>query len=444
MRVPGSTFIEIAEVYADPDGRLLYCTAVRGLQVADARNPAQIATRGHVLPSLSKSRFSGCQHLAVDGARAFVTNRGNGNLKTPFVTAVDIGDGQPTERAAFTRGDSSFEGIAARGTQVYVAMHDEGLLVLEYVDETFTEQAVVKASLRAAWDVVLEGDRLYVTDAAGALAIFDTAVPVPRLLGQVEVEGTAQAVAVLGQTAYIAAGSAGLVTVDVSNPRAPRVVSTLDTPGSAVEIAVAAGRVYLADWGTVRVYDVSNPHAPVVVAVERIETDKAFSRVLGVGAAGDHVFIGEWTGMYAYRFHPERQAPAMVIGASSLEFGAGVSRQTFEIENHGTAPLLIPSIRAEGQGFSTVTGSMLIEPGQLRLVTVEFASLQTEAVTGRLLIDSNDPDRATAELALSAGGDRLGIGAAAPPVEVELLEGGQWRLADAGGQVVLLAYFATF
>lgn len=91
----------------------------------------------------------------------------------------------------------------------------------------------------------------------------------------------ATAIAVDGNYAYVARGTAGLDVVDRTNPATPVVVATIvPGDGAAVYIrdcAVHAGKVYLANWDDVAngatgrftgvyVYDVSTPSAPVEVS----------------------------------------------------------------------------------------------------------------------------------------------------------------------------------
>ena len=54
-------------------------------------------------------------------------------------------------------------------------------------------------------------------------------------------------VEVAGNRAYLAAGAAGLVIIDVSNPTNCVRVGGYDTSGLAQGVAVVAGRIYVAD-----------------------------------------------------------------------------------------------------------------------------------------------------------------------------------------------------
>ena len=60
--------------------------------------------------------------------------------------------------------------------------------------------------------------------------------------------GIAYGVAVSGNYAYLAVGSAGLQVIDVSNPANPRREGRYDTPGRAYGVAVSGGYAYVADW----------------------------------------------------------------------------------------------------------------------------------------------------------------------------------------------------
>lgn len=444
-RVEGSTFVEVAEAYADASGRLIYCSAVRGLHVVDARNPLKLSVTSTHVPSLGgHGGLGGCQHLAVEGERVFVTNRGNSFLGAPYIVGIDISGDSPTEFLTFRRGDTSFEGLAARGDRIYAAMHDDGLGVFAVEGDSLSEVSVLKEGIGSAWDVVLGERHLYLADATGALLIYELAESgPPRLLSRTPLPGTAQAMTLRGSTVYIAAGSAGVVVVEAADPSAPRITAELDTPGAAVEIAASDTHLFVADWDTARVYDLVKPSTPTIVAVENIETDAPFSRVLGIAAHGKYAFIGEWTGMYAYELHAERTAPALALESTTMAFSAA-GREGLLVENHGTAPLRLEGFDVEGPGFAVEEAPSVLPPGGSRVLQVSYVPSGEAKAEGQLLIRSNDPDRGVVPVALKAGGGGVTVGVAAPETILELLDGGTWKLSEQRGKVVLLAYFATF
>jgi hypothetical protein len=90
----------------------------------------------------------------------------------------------------------------------------------------------------------------------------------PQPMGFVSIPGFANNVDVSGNMAYVAAGSAGLVLVNISNRAAPLVIATFDTPGNANDVQVLGNLAYVADGASgLRIIDVTNPAAPVTVGV---------------------------------------------------------------------------------------------------------------------------------------------------------------------------------
>lgn len=454
-RVEGSTFIEILEVDAHDDGRLFYCTAVRGLQIVDARDPMRPRPVAELAGSLWHPKFARCQHLDLDRARddglLYITNHGDMIQRTPFVTAFDLSHDPPREVTTFTKADHTFEGIAARDGKVYVAMHNRGMMVLEQIGDELVERATL-GGLRGAWGIDVAGSHGYIAETAGSLAIVDVADPRrPTLAGRLALEGSGQAVTVQGRTAFVAMGIGGVAIVDVSNPSAPGLLATIDTDSAALQVALAGHHAFVANWNDARVYDVTNPRSPRLIAIERIATEGPFSRVLGIAARGDTAFIGEWTGMYTYKLHPERRAPDLQPGELVIELGpvpVGQSRsETLTIENPGNATLQISKLDITGQGMSVQPSSLEVPPGRSSVVQVTYDSPPGPGpvpLEATLTLHSNDPDESVQTIAVRANTGLLTMGKPAPEVEVALFGGGDWKLSEQRGKVVLLAYFATF
>ncbi len=127
-----------------------------------------------------------------------------------------------------------------------------------------------------AYDVFATNGYAYVAAGEAGLVIVDVSDPTdPKLavasalstgsglFSREDTDGTAQGVAVQGDYAYIADGTNGLVVIDVSNPLSPSQVGGYDTDGDARAVAVSGNHAYLADGinGMV-VVDISNATAP--------------------------------------------------------------------------------------------------------------------------------------------------------------------------------------
>ena len=452
----------ILETRVHPDGRVFYCTGKDALVMADASDPAALTKTAELrIMSLGPDGGRRCQHLAFSGDIVFMTNRGSDLAPTPFVAAFDIGRAQPREVAAFTNEPEgwSFEGIAAVGDMVYVAIHDKGLAVLQFVPGNGGPgQLLERGSVSTggnAWAVAASGTTVYVGDGSNGLTIIDASNPdSPQVVGTVAVGGAVQSVELdaASQVVYAAAGSVGLVTIDVSNPASPAVLDTVDTPGSAMQVYLDGDRAYLADWNDTRVFDKTDPANLSLITTETIPGQLApLTRVLGVAAQGDTVFVGEWDALYSFQLHPDRVAPDIRVTGSAINFGdvdAGEADAIAVIlENEGQEPLAVTSVTVDNEAFSVDTPALSLAPGQRKVIEMTFAPQNTNAVEAKLILETDDPDEARTELAVLGNIDGIGVGSTIseiPDVSVALLGGGTWTLTEQLGNPILLAYFATF
>src|SRR5690349_18782671 len=66
--------------------------------------------------------------------------------------------------------------------------------------------------------------------------------------------------------AFVCRGATGLMILDISDPAAPQLVTTYNTPGTCFDVAAAGNIVYVADGASgLLVLDVFNPASPQVV-----------------------------------------------------------------------------------------------------------------------------------------------------------------------------------
>ena len=115
--------------------------------------------------------------------------------------------------------------------------------------------------------VAVAGDHAYVAAGLTGLQVVDvTNRSAPAIVGALDTPGNANGVAVAGNFAYIADGSQGLRIIDVQNPASPIARGSADTPGDAQDVFVSAGRAYVADGAFgLQVFDVGNPDLPALV-----------------------------------------------------------------------------------------------------------------------------------------------------------------------------------
>ncbi|HZW11015.1 MAG TPA: GC-type dockerin domain-anchored protein [Phycisphaerales bacterium] len=118
--------------------------------------------------------------------------------------------------------------------------------------------APVKALLG---DVHVSGDLALVSAYDQGLFIYDVA-ELPGVVGvyptpDVMIESDAHE-----NIAWLAIGSAGLMAVDISDPRRPQLMSHVQPPGGTESIAIRWPRAYVAGSGLLTVTDISDPTSP--------------------------------------------------------------------------------------------------------------------------------------------------------------------------------------
>jgi len=120
----------------------------------------------------------------------------------------------------------------------------------------------------SARSVAVQGKYAYVTNDDAGLVVVDISNPrQPEVVGRCSTPGWAWGVAVDGSYAYVADGEDGLRILDISDPQNPHEVGSHDTVGVAVGVAIEGSYAYVADYQAIRIIDVSNPTQPRQVRV---------------------------------------------------------------------------------------------------------------------------------------------------------------------------------
>ena len=120
-----------------------------------------------------------------------------------------------------------------------------------------------------AENVKVAGNYAYVAAGSAGLVVVDiTNRKTPFIAATLSLPGGyARDIRLETGIAYVAAGAIGLQVVDIRNPQSPSVIGSLDTAGDARDIAIEPGHLlYLADGpGGLRVISIADPAAPVEV-----------------------------------------------------------------------------------------------------------------------------------------------------------------------------------
>jgi hypothetical protein len=452
--------LHVDEVRLRDDGLLLQCSYTFGVVDATDAGDMDYLSQNlkHTVPN--DARRPGCIHLAWDGELVFTTHRGN--IRNPtFLTGWDITDrAAPVQLPVLQELGVSYEGIDVANGNIFVGLHENGLGVYRYDATNAFVRIGTATGFTNAWGVFARGNTVFVADSAGGLVTVDATDPAnPTILGRVVTGGQASGVVVDGNHAYVASGSAGLVVVDVSDLANPTIVGSAQMRGSAIRVAFSAGRVFVAAWNDARVYDVTDPANPRFLGAVRLTQDDDVpdgnrpaptSRILGIAARGNEVFIGNWHVLYSYQLFAERQAPNMLLpeSVSMMDFGpvaVGESNTLpLEVTNQGTAPLTLVNNWVFGDTFTVTPQQARIEPGQTATLMVTYTATKAELEFGYLQLLSDDPQAPLRAAYLVGNQPGLGVGMPLPETTGVLLDGEPWSSSQTQGNVVLLAYFATF
>jgi hypothetical protein len=226
------------DVALDPAGERLFIAAGdRGLHI--------LSTAGGKLDYISTYYDAGYyRNLKISGDRVYIADSKRG------LVVVDISGGSPVTTWVQSSGKAG--GLHILGGIAYVASFEDGLQIF---DITNPDSPILISSLvtpGSAWDVWVQDGFAYIADFHSGMTVIDVSLPTePGYVGTTtwtEQYQTAEIIRGEGNTVYIAAGSRGFITIDISDPLQP-VVASIYRPtriAYAEGLAVRNGIVYLA------------------------------------------------------------------------------------------------------------------------------------------------------------------------------------------------------
>ncbi len=147
-------------------------------------------------------------------------------------------------------------------------------------------------------NVAVNGNHAFVAAGSEGLVVVELGDKQnPQIVGQLDTNGVAHDIKVIGTDVYLADGDAGIKLIDVSDPTNPVLVSEFDTAGVAQDIDVHNGIVYVADaFAGIVVVDMRNPLFPPFSVFEygsignAIGIDYEAGRLAVVTNTGLHLF----------------------------------------------------------------------------------------------------------------------------------------------------------
>lgn len=181
--------------------------------------------------------------------------------------------------------------ICISGNCLYVAEGAEGLDIYDISVPT------VPATLghfdvpltRSALGVKVSGNYAYIIAAPYFLVVDISNPAAPVEVGSLTIPGATTKVKVAGNFAYVLDTMGNLRVIDISDPANPAEIGIYDSPGDAQSVDIAGNFVYIADfWSGLTVVDASNPSTLLQIGSF---VPRRFNK--SVGVTGDYMYIGE-------------------------------------------------------------------------------------------------------------------------------------------------------
>jgi hypothetical protein len=194
------------------------------------------------------------------------------------------------ENVAVVDGGGNVAGTNAGATSIRVA---SGIVVtnVPVVVTVFSPSMLSELIIPGyANNVDVAGNYAYVAAGSAGLVVVDVNDRSnPVIVATLDTPGNANDIRVVGTRAYVADGTSGLQIIDISTPGSPAILGSLDTPGDADDVVVAGTRAYLADGSAgLRIIDVSTPAAPTTIG--SVFTGGSGN---GVAVSGDWVVLAD-------------------------------------------------------------------------------------------------------------------------------------------------------
>lgn len=419
-QVDGGPFLEAIDLAREGD--LIFAVGQGGLVIVDFSDPAAPAARyGPWDPAKGKL------HRVISlGDGLIVTSQRDQGL-----SLWDVSD--PSAAAIVGSVPAGgLEGLAFADGRLYVTERDRGLRVYDLRDPSSPALVAEATGLSAPWNLASSGDGwLYAADNSLGVVPIDVRLPDAPVVGEpVDAGRGALHVAYADDRLYAALGADGVAIYDVSDRASPRLLSTVETGGSAVMSDVDDGRLWVADHEGLSVFDLSaDPPSPI----QREITDQF---ALAALAWGDAAVVGDWNDVELWTLDPAVQAGALDLPSTSLRVEAGAASAT--LRNRGGATLRLSGALLADEGATVSVSADAIAPGDAAQLQVSGLSADST-----LCLASDDPDDPVLELSLvTAPPPPAGVDA--PDFALTGLDGQVYRLSEQLGHPVLLVYFATW
>jgi hypothetical protein len=333
--------------------------------------------------------------------------------------------------------------MAAEGERLYVASHDGAVYVVDLsdLDRAHESPTLAVEGLGNPWELVLVGDRAYVADNSLGVVTLDLGDPdAPAMVGVTGTAGGPQDIVASDGYLYVASGSTGVEIFDLSDPDAPQPVSVVDIGGPVISVSVQGGLLATADHAGIGLVDVADPVKPRALAFDATE-----SWAMHVCVLGNRVLLADWNALSVFEHPVGAKAPEARLSRDVLYVSGAGDQATFEISNQGSEALVVSGLSSDDPRLEVGLDVLEIPPGDHATAVVTLLEAAPD-LAATVCVATNDPDQPLTELTIAAtsSASSVLVGDPAPDFTLADLDGTYHTLSQALGHPVVLCYFATW
>jgi len=332
-------------------------------------------------------------------------------------------------------------GLAYQAPYAYVLTHTGQLKTVDLTDPGAPTVVHTLDGLGNPWEITIIGQRAYVADNSLGLVVVDLSTAAEPALGAaVAAAGSAQDLDADGDHLFVAVGAAGVEAFSLVDPDMPASVSLTDFGASVVSVSADDGLVWGANQDAVAVADTRNPVAPLPLGIE--PTDEW---AMHLHADGNLAFVADWGQLVVMALDRDTPAPAASVDRQEILVVEGTSSSRLTLTNRGGAPLEIAGLSVDDPRFTLTVEKTDLAPGDSAGIELTFAE-DGAPVSASLCLATNDPGTPVIQVGISSSqsGAEVGIGEIAPDFVLRDIDGNSHQLSAQRGQPVVLAYFATW
>ncbi len=282
-------------------GNMAY-VAANAFQAINIENPDNPV----IVDSLETSGVA--QAISISDSKAYVAHSNDG------LQIIDISNPANLQLLSSIPMPDTASAVTVVGSTAYVAANFSGTQVVDISDSLNPEILSTISTPNRASKITVIDNTAYIQD--GGLQIVNIGYLTRSGIGFADTPGDAQAVALSGNTAYVADLNGYLQVIDITTPEKPEIRSSLELPGWATDLALSGNYLYITA-GDLQLVDISTPDTPQLLDTIPVSGDPT-----SVVVKGDSVYVSDGDSLHIF----DISIPDQPTLLSSLPIPGGSAR----------------------------------------------------------------------------------------------------------------------